>query len=126
MPKDGAFPGQMRALNREGSSGSGRRDVEVLQWKVTFSPGLDAAGKWADSDDSIPFEQKRHTGACGLVGSRTVEHDIPVAGDLVLAPFDLFGCHPYGAADHIRGGLHGEAVPQVEHRNLAPRIHQIP
>ena len=122
----GALPGQMRALNREGSSDSGSQDVEVLQRKVTFSPGLDAAGKWADSDDSIPLEQKRHTGACSLVRSRAIEHDIPVAGDFVLAPLDLFGCHPYGAADHVWGGLHGEAVPQVEHGNLAPRIHQIP
>jgi hypothetical protein len=63
----GTLRGKTRALNGEGWRDSEGSDVEVLQGKIPLSPGLDAAGKRPDSGDSVPFEEERHTGACGFV-----------------------------------------------------------
>src|SRR5690242_20903514 len=61
------------------------------QRKAAVAPGVQAALQGPDALDAIFFEEQRHTGAGGFVGSSTVKHHFAVARQPVVLFFQLFG-----------------------------------
>lgn len=75
-------------LSHAGNGGAGWGGAASgLQGEAALAPAVQAAGEGPNPGDPPAPQQERHTGAAGLVGSRAVEDDIPVAGDLPVAPF---------------------------------------
>ena len=62
------------------------------EWKIVREPGVDPAFERANPGDSFRSQLQRHTGAGRFVGSRTVENDVTIPGNLAVAFFDLFYC----------------------------------
>ena len=77
-------------------------------------PGVNPAFERAHSDDSFGSQQQRHTGAGRFVGSRTVENDVAVPGDLAVALFDLFHSNTQRTRDHLRKSLDIHGLAQVD------------
>ena len=65
----------------------------LFQRKAALPPSLKASLERPHAGDPPAAKQQRHTGAGGLVGSGTVEHDVAVAGDLLVALLELVGQH---------------------------------
>ena len=63
------------------------------EWEIVREPGVDPAFERANPGDSFGPQQQRHPGAGRFVGSRAVENDIAIPGNLSVALFDLF--HSY-------------------------------
>ena len=59
------------------------------RWEIS-EPSVDPALEWPNPADSFGLQQQRHTGAGRFVGSRTVENDVAISGNLFVALFDLF------------------------------------
>ena len=76
-------------------------------------PGVDAAFERANAGDSFGSQQQRHTGAGRFVGSRTVENDVAIPGNLAVALFDLFHSYAKRARDHLRKRLDIHGLAQV-------------
>ena len=95
------------------------RDCGILdeafgnEWEMVREPSVDPAFERANPGDSFGSQQQRHTGAGGFVGSRTVENDIAIPGDLFVALFDLFHGYSKGARDHLRKRLDIHWLAQV-------------
>ena len=66
--------------------------VEVFgnEWEIVREPGVDPAFERANPGDSFGSQQQRHPGAGRFVGSRAVENDVAIPGNLCVALFDLF------------------------------------
>ena len=63
------------------------------EWEVVRQPAIDPAFERADPGNSFRYQQQRHPGAGRFVGSRAVEDDVPIPGNLSVSIFDLF--HSY-------------------------------
>jgi hypothetical protein len=50
--------------------------------EIVREPGVDSAFEWANPGDSFGSQQQRYTGAGRFVGSRTVENDVAIPGNL--------------------------------------------
>jgi hypothetical protein len=83
------------------------------EWKIVREPGVDPAFERANPGDSFGPQQQRHTGAGRFVGSRTVENDVAIPGNLAVALFDLFHRDTKGARDHLRKRLDIDGLAQV-------------
>lgn len=81
--------------------------------EIVREPGVDAAFERANPGDSFGSKQQRHTGAGGFVGSRTVENDVAVPGNLSVALFDLFHGYAKRARDYLRKCLDVHGLAQV-------------
>jgi hypothetical protein len=58
------------------------------EWEIVREPSVDPAFERANPGDSFGSQQQRHTGAGRIVGSRTVEDDVAIPGNLCVAIFD--------------------------------------
>jgi len=81
--------------------------------EIVREPGVDPAFKRANPGDSFGSQQQRHTGAGRFVGSRTVENDVAIPGNLAVAVFDLFHGYTKRARDHLRERLDIHGLAQV-------------
>ena len=81
--------------------------------EIGREPGVDPAFERANPGDSLGSQQQRHTGAGRFVGSRTVENDVAIAGNLNVALFDLFHGDTKRARDHLRKRLDIHGLAQV-------------
>jgi hypothetical protein len=96
------------------SKGSGFLDNGFCnEREIVREPGVDAAFERANSGDSFGSQQERHTGAGRFVGSRTVENDVAIPGNLPVALFDLFHGYTKRARDHLRKRLDIHRLAQV-------------
>lgn len=64
-----------------------------LQRKSAAAPGLHTACQRAHPGDALAPQEQRHPGAAGLVGSGAVEHDFPIARNLLVPLFDFCRGH---------------------------------
>ena len=83
------------------------------EWKIVREPGVDPAFERANPGDSFGSQQQRHPGAGRFVGSRTVENDVAIPGNLSVALFDLFHSYTKRARDHLRKRLDIHGLAQV-------------
>ena len=72
-----------------GSGGDRLAGVQRLQRIAALAPGFDAAQQGPHADHSLPEQLQRRPGAGGFVWSRTVEDDVLITGNLLLALFQL-------------------------------------
>jgi len=86
--------------------------------KIVREPSVDPAFERANPGDSFASQQQRHPGAGRLVGSRTVENDVAVAGNFCVALFDLFHSDTQRARDHLRKRLDIHGLAQVDDGNF--------
>ena len=87
--KDNGFPDE--AFGNEG--------------EIVREPGVDAAFERANLGDSFGSQQQRHTSTGRFVGSRAVENNVAIPGNLSVALFDLFHSYTKRARDHLRKRL---------------------
>ena len=83
------------------------------EWEIVREPSVDPALERAHPGDSFGSQQQRHTGAGRFVGSRTVENDVAIPGNLAVALFDLFHGYTKRARDHLRKRLDIHGLAQV-------------
>ena len=88
------------------------------EWEIVREPGVDAAFERANPGDSFGSQQQRHPGAGRFVGSRTVENDVAVPGNLSVALSDLFHGDAKSARDHLRKRLNIHGLAQVHDGNV--------
>ena len=69
-------------------------DVDQFQRIPFFAPGFDAAGQRPHPDHSFPEQLQRRPGAGGFVWSRTIEHYVLIARNLLLAAFKFVQVDP--------------------------------
>ena len=81
--------------------------------EIVREPGVDSAFERANPGDSLGSKQQRHTGAGRFVGSRAVENDVAIPGNLAVALFDLFHRYTKRARDHLRKCLDIHGLAQV-------------
>jgi len=81
--------------------------------EIVREPGVDPAFERANPGDSFGSKQQRHTGAGRFVGSRTVENDVAIPGNLSVAFFDLFHRYTKRTRDHLRKRLDINRLAQV-------------
>ena len=81
--------------------------------EIVREPSVDPAFERANPGDSFGSQQQRHTGAGRFVGSRTVENDVAIPGNLFVALFDLFHRYTKRARDHLRKRLDIHGLAQV-------------
>ena len=81
--------------------------------EIVREPSVDPAFERANPGDSFGSQQQRHTGTGRFVGSRTVENDVAIPGNLSVALFDLFHSYTKGARDHLRKRLDIHGLAQV-------------
>ena len=81
--------------------------------EIVREPGVDPAFERANPGDAFGSKQQRHTGAGRFVGSRAVENDVAVPGNLSVALFDLFHSYTKRARDHLRKRLDIDGLAQV-------------
>jgi hypothetical protein len=81
--------------------------------KILREPGIDPAFERANPGDSFGSQQQRHPGAGRFVGSRAVEDDIAVPGNLSVAVFDFFHTYPKRTGDHLRKRLDVYGLAQI-------------
>ena len=84
-----------------------------LEWEIVREPGVDSAFERSDPGNSFRSQQQRHTGAGRFVGSRTVENDVAIPGNLSVALFDLFHRYTQRTRDHLRKRLDIYGLAQV-------------
>ena len=83
------------------------------EWEIGREPGVDAAFERANPGDSFGSQLQRHPGAGRFVGSRAVENDVAIPGNLAVARFDLFHSDTKRARDHLRKRLDIHGLAQV-------------
>ena len=83
------------------------------EWEIVREPGVDPAIERANPGDSFGSQQQRHPGAGRFVGSRAVEDDVAIPGNLSVALFDLFHSDTERARDHLRKRLDIHGLAQV-------------
>ena len=88
------------------------------EWKIVREPGIDPAFERANPGDSFGSQQQRHPGAGRFVGSRAVEDDVAIPGNLSVAVFDLFHSYTKRTRDHLRKRLDINGLAQVHDRNV--------
>ena len=81
--------------------------------EIVREPGVDPAFERANPGDSFRSQLQRHPGAGRFVGSRTVENDVAIPGNLAVALFDLFHGYTKRARDHLRERLDIHGLAQV-------------
>jgi hypothetical protein len=81
--------------------------------EIVREPSVDPAFERANSDDSFGSQQQRHTGAGRFVGSRAVENDVAIPGNLSVALFDLFHSYTKRTRDRLRKRLDIHGLAQV-------------
>lgn len=81
--------------------------------EIIREPGVDPAFERADPGNSFGSQQQRHPGAGRFVGSRAVEDDVAIPGNLSVAVFDLFHSYTKRARDHLRKRLDINRLAQV-------------
>jgi hypothetical protein len=69
--------------------------------EIVREPSIDPAFERANPGNAFGAQQERHPGAGRFVGSRTVENDVAIAGNLSVALFDLFHSYAKRARDHL-------------------------
>lgn len=77
----------------------------ILNRKAVFLPGGKPTCQRTHARYALSSQQQRHTGAGGLVGSSTVEHDVAIPRNLLLALFDLFWVEAQRAGNRQRVGF---------------------
>ena len=83
------------------------------EWEIVCEPSGDAAFERANPGDSFGSQLQRHPGAGRFVGSRAVEDDVAIPGNLAVALFDLFHSDTKRARDHLRKRLDIHGLAQV-------------
>ena len=83
------------------------------EWEIVREPGVDPAFERTNPGDSFRSQLQRHPGAGGFVGSRAVENDVAIPGNLSVALFDLFHGYTKRARDHLRKRLDIHGLAQV-------------
>src|ERR1043166_3596608 len=83
------------------------------EWEIVCEPGIDPAFEGANSGDSFGSQQQRHPGAGRFVGSRTVENDVAIPGNLFVPLFDLFHGYAKRPRDHLRKRFDIHGLAQV-------------
>ena len=69
-------------------------DFDIIERVAEFAPGVEAALQGADTFDPLFSEEQRHTGAGGFVWSSTVQHDVAIARDLLMALLERLAVEP--------------------------------
>ena len=90
------------------------------EWEIVREPGVDPAFERANPGDSFGSQLQRHPGAGRFVGSRAVEDDVAIPGNLSVAVFDLFHSYTKRTRDHLRKRLDINGLAQVHDRNIFP------
>ena len=85
-----------------------RYHSKIADRELQVHPARNAPLERSDADNAAAFEQERHTGAGGLVGSRTVEDEFAVPGNIGKAIVEMLGRDPATAGDGIRSSRHIE------------------
>ena len=83
------------------------------EWEIVREPGVDPAFERTNPGDSFGSQLQRHPGAGRFVGSRAVENDVAIPGNLSVALFDLFHGYTKRARDHLRKRLDIHGLAQV-------------
>src|SRR5262249_9644196 len=92
--------------------------IRTFSRKLGGKPSIDSPCEGPDSRDSFSLQQQRHPGARRLVGSRAVEDDLAIAGNFLVAAFQLFHPHVKSTGYSIGNGLNIEGMAQVHDHNL--------
>ena len=93
---------------------SRRAGGQRLHGKAASAPARESPRQWMDARDAPPFQQQRHPGARGLIGSRADEHQLGIARDLKVTGFEFVGGQAKGARDRVRDLGSVERGPQVD------------
>ena len=83
------------------------------EWEIVREPGVDPAFERANPGDSFGSQLQRHPGAGRFIGSRAVEDDVAIPGNLSVALFDLFHSDTKRTRDHLRKRLDIHGLAQV-------------
>ena len=83
------------------------------EWEIVREPGVDPAFERTNPGDSFRSQLQRHPGAGRFIGSRAIENDVAIAGNLSVALFDLFHGYTKRARDHLRKRLDIHGLAQV-------------
>ena len=81
--------------------------------EIVREPRVDSAFERAHPGDSFGLQPQRHPGAGRFVGSRAVEHDVAIPGNLCVALFDLLHGDTKRTRDHLRKCLDIHRLAQV-------------
>ena len=84
------------------------------EWETVREPGVDAAFEGANPGDSFGAQPQRHPGAGCFVGSRAVEDDVAIPGNLPMTVFDLFHSYTKSTRDHLRERLDINGLAQID------------
>ena len=95
--------------------------LQAFQRQAPAAPTLESAGKGSDARDALALEKKRRTGAAGFVRSGAVEHDIPIARDLLLPVLDFCRENVDRARQSNLFRFHVQLVPEVDDGNILAR-----
>src|ERR1041385_4594187 len=87
---------------------------------IARAPGINASHQWPNAKDTISLKQQRHTGAAYFVRSGTIENNIAVAWNLVLACLHFLHGHVPGAANQRRVPFKFSVGPQVQNDGRLP------
>ena len=107
---------RLRKISKRKPSLRGERIFDEAfgnEWEIGREPGVDPAFERANPGDSFGSQQQRHPGAGRFVGSRAVEDDVAVPGNLSVAVFDLFHSYTERTRDHLRKRLDIHGLAQV-------------
>ena len=83
------------------------------EWEIVRQPGVDPAFERANPGDSFGSQLQRHPGAGRFVGSRAVENDVAIPGNLCVALFDLLHGDTKRTRNHLRKCLDIHRLAQV-------------
>ena len=107
---------RVRKISKRRPSLRGERTFDEAfgnEWEIGREPGVDAAFERANPGDSFGSQLQRHPGAGRFVGSRAVEDDVAIPGNLAVALFDLFHGYTKRTRDHLRKCLDIHGLAQV-------------
>src|SRR5215471_17937080 len=96
-----------------------------LEGEALGPPAVEAPLEWPDARDPYTLEPKRHPGARRLVGSATVEDDLPVARDVLVAALQLVRMEVERARETRALGAGVDVRPQVDHEHRLPCRHAL-
>src|SRR5579864_715459 len=93
-----------------------------LQGEALILPGSESAGQWPDAGDALSSQEQRHTGAGGFIGSSAIEHDVAIAGNLLLPRFQFFWIQAECAGKGERLRFKFDGMAQIHYLNLFASI----
>src|SRR4030095_3743285 len=102
------------------------RHRKINDREFQIHPARNAPVERSDADNAAALEQERHTGAGSFVGSRTVEDDLAVPGNVRQAIVEMLGRDPATTGDGIRSRRHIELGAQVDDRDLLAGVELAP